>query len=313
MPCYTPLTGTVVGVRADNGKQVIKILPRAKSIPANLPGEYLSLPCGQCTGCRIARSKEWAIRCWHESKQYEKNCFITLTFCTGPSESHQNCNHQISKNLSTLVKSDFQNFMKRLRKEYYGNQKSEVRYFHCGEYGSKLQRPHHHACLFNFDFPDKKLWSVRDGITLYRSESLERIWPFGYSTIGEVTFESAAYVARYVLKKINGPLAPDHYQGRLPEYVTMSRRPGIGRSHVMEFLGDIYPHDYVVLKNGTKARPPKYYDRYFELTDPEEYGRIKKYRVDRAKSDKNNTPERLKIRHEIQKLKAKQLIRSYEQ
>lgn len=302
MPCYTPLTGLVIGERADNGKKVIRVLPRAKVIPQNIPGDFLALPCGQCTGCRIARSKDWAIRCWHESKQYEKNCFLTLTF------NDKNLNSS-----GTLVKADFQNFMKRLRKEFYGSAKGEVRYFHCGEYGDKFQRPHHHACLFNLDFPDKELWDVRDGIPLYRSSILEKLWPYGFSTIGAVTFESAAYVARYVLKKINGPLAPDHYQGRLPEYVTMSRRPGIGRSHIMEFHSDIYPHDFVVLQNGKTARPPKYYDRCFEATNPEEFGKIKKSRVDRAKSDPNNTPDRLKIRHEIQKRRAKLLKRGYEQ
>ena len=100
-----------------------------------------------------------------------------------------------------------------------------VRFFHCGEYGELLYRPHYHACLFGFDFSDKVLWSTRGGVRLYRSKILEKLWTFGFSTIGDVTFESAAYVARYCTKKITGDKADEHYNGRSPEYVTMSRPP----------------------------------------------------------------------------------------
>ena len=109
----------------------------------------------------------------------------------------------------------------------------------CGEYGSDpdqlsgLGRPHFHACLFNLDFKDKEFYSERDGVPLFKSASLSQIWGKGFVTVGEVTFESAAYVARYITKKINGDLADIHYNkvnyltGELqsvePEFTTMSR------------------------------------------------------------------------------------------
>ncbi len=197
----------------------------------------IQLPCGQCSGCRLERSRSWAVRCVHEASLHDENCFITLTFN----------NHYLDP-IGSLDKRTFQLFMKRLRKEIAPG---KVRFFHCGEYGSKMKRPHHHACLFGFDFPDKWLFDTREGVDLYRSPMLERLWPFGFSTIGEVTFESAAYVARYISKKINGELAPAHYArvdhktgemfSILPEYITMSLRPGIAGAWFDKFEGDVFP------------------------------------------------------------------------
>ena len=92
--------------------------------------------------------------------------------------------------------------MKKLRKALGKNGK-RIRFFHCGEYGESTSRPHYHAIIFGYDFPDKKKWRTTDrGDILYRSPLLETLWDKGSSEIGSVTFESAAYVARYSLKKI---------------------------------------------------------------------------------------------------------------
>lgn len=178
MPCYSPLPAFKGPVK-ENGK--ISILWKAPE-----GTEKLDLPCGKCVGCRLNRSRQWAIRCMHEASLYDKNCFITLTY----DDEH------LPKNRGLDV-SHFQNFMKRLRKEYGQG----IRFFHAGEYGSKTRRPHYHALLFNHDFVDKSLIAVRNDHRLYVSPSLQRLWPFGYSSVGDVTFESAAYVARYSLKK----------------------------------------------------------------------------------------------------------------
>lgn len=133
------------------------------------------------------------MRCMHEASQYDRNCFITLTY-----------NSENLPNGSTLVLSHFQNFMKYLRKEYG----PKIRFFHCGEYGEKLQRPHYHALLFNFDFQDKLLKhtgpprgrfsTFKDkSFKTYTSASLDNLWRKGLADIGSLTFESAAYVARY--------------------------------------------------------------------------------------------------------------------
>ena len=83
----------------------------------------------------------------------------------------------------------------------------------CGEYGENRGRPHFHACLFNFDFPDKKVWrKTSQGHPVWRSPSLEALWPYGFSEIGSVTFQSAAYVARYIMKKATGRDAEQVYE-----------------------------------------------------------------------------------------------------
>lgn len=263
---------------------------------------------------------------------HSENSFITLTF----DDEHVN-------KTGTLVKADFQKFMKRLRKKTG----KKIRYFHCGEYGSlckkcglsqiacmqaqrkqlsdphrferTLGRPHHHACLFGYDFQDKVLWTTRDGVRLYRSAELESLWidtetkkSLGYSSIGDVTFESAAYVARYVTKKIFGNRAVAHYGGREPEYTTMSRSDGIGKGWLEKFKDDVYPHDYIIIRGGKKCRPAKYYDRNYELTDPETYAKIKESRKKNAIDNPENTYLRRKVKAEIAHTRAEQLKRGYE-
>ncbi|AKI26868.1 replication protein VP4 [Gokushovirinae Bog1183_53] len=240
----------------------------------------------------------WAVRCVHEASLYENNCFITLTF------SSEYLDSKVS-----LVKSDFQLFMKRLRKKFG----SGIRFYHCGEYGSQGDRPHHHALLFNFDFPDKVLWTVRKKIPLYRSEILEELWPYGFCVIGNVTFESAAYVARYIMKKQTGKDAKEHYNGRLPEYNTMSRRPGIARDWFEKFKTDVYPDDFLVIKNGIKCKPPRYYDKIYGLTNPDGFDIIKQRRDGkRALHASENTPERLSAREQVQLARLQSLKRGYE-
>ena len=149
--------------------------------------------------------------------------------------------------------------MKRLRKTGV-----EARYFHCGEYGDQTGRPHYHACLFGHAFPDREKWAVRKGNPVWRSDELERLWPYGNSEIGSLTFESAAYVARYVTKKVTGRDADSHYErldpstGELvqiePEFATMSRRPGIGSGWFEKFGTDVFPSDEVVV-NGHPSKP----------------------------------------------------------
>ena len=260
MTCYHPLLAY-----RNEGKVVFnKPFPYAKGF---------NLPCGQCIGCRLKYSQEWAVRLMHENQMHEESCFITLTM---------NDEYLLNReNAFSLDKSEFQRFMKRLRKRY-GKQ---IRYFHCGEYGEKNCRPHYHAIIFGMDFEDKEVFQVRDEIRLYTSETLAKLWPHGFVTIGEVTMESCAYVARYVTKKVKGKDAEKHYirwdpltgEGVPiePEYATMSRKPGIGKSWFEKYKADIYPHDYVVV-NKHEIRPPRYYDN---LLAEEELEKIKKKRA----------------------------------
>lgn len=264
MACYRPLRAW----RARRDKHSIVFSPSLGSFD-----HALQLPCGQCIGCRLERSRQWAIRLVHEAQMHERSCFLTLTYAT--------------ENLppgGTLVKSHFQDFMKRLRAKLdYERPGQKVRFFHCGEYGEKGSRPHYHCALFGEDFAfDRQLFRTTPrGDRLYTSPWLEDIWTDGFSTIGELTFESAAYIARYVTKKITGDKKAEHYGDRLPEYTTMSRRPGIGAGFFERFKTDMYPSDQVVLR-GRVMRPPRFYDGLFELTDPDTLAILKAHRKERG-------------------------------
>lgn len=212
-------------------------------------GRIMLLPCRNCMPCRIARSREWAIRCVLESRAFDKNCFITLTYDPV----------FMPKDMS-LHKEDFQRFMKRLRK----NTGLKIRYYMCGEYGELHGRPHFHACLFGYNPDDLYVWSVRNGVRLYRSPFLEKCWPFGFVTVGEVTYESAAYVARYVTKKITGDEAEQHYNGRLPEYNNMSLKPGIGTSYFEKYGEEMYAREFVVIRGNIKCKIPRYFDNIYD-------------------------------------------------
>lgn len=261
----------------------------------------VQIPCGQCIGCRLERSRQWAIRCMHEASLHDDNCFITLTYA----DEHLPPG-------GTLRPRDFQLFMKRLRKKFGPG----IRFFQCGEYGAGLGRPHHHALLFGHDFEDKVYWTQRNGQKYYVSADLMELWPFGWHTIGNVTFESAAYTARYIMKKINGDEAEDHYGEKIPEYITMSRRPGIAKKWYDQFKNDVYPHDYVIIRDGIKCRPPAYYDKLYDLDEEAEISlstlKIKRLKKIRERSEEY-TPRRLQVKEEIQYLKAQKLPRPYEE
>lgn len=283
MACYHPLAAYKLGGQVHFG------------VPISSVAQTLQLPCGQCLGCRLERSRQWATRIMFESQLHDASTFITLTY------SPENL-----PNPPSLDYRHFQLFMKRLRKAL-----GPLRYFAVGEYGADHFRPHFHACLFGTDFPDRQLHSrTRAGHNLYRSATLERAWPFGYSSCAELTFDSAAYVARYSLKKVNGDRAEDHYRwydpdtGEVtqlqPEFARMSLKPGIGGRWFELYSSDVYDgHDYVVV-NGRKCRPPRYFDKLLERTDPDRYAEVKAAREATGKKMAHeNTPERLAVREAV--------------
>jgi hypothetical protein len=248
----------------------------------------LFLPCGQCIGCRLERSRQWAVRCLHESQMHEFSSFITLTY-----------NQEYTG--VGLCYRDFQLFMKRLRRAV-----GPVRFYMCGEYGEEFLRPHFHACLFGVFFHDRVFYrSLDSGSDLYRSALLESLWTYGFSSVGDVTFESAAYVARYITKKITGPAASDHYArvdadgvvtDVVPEFTRMSLKPGIGSTWFEKYGSEVFPRDFVVVR-GVKCKPPRYYDNIVKEVDPKLFAEVE---VDRqAKSlaaEPDSTFERLRVR-----------------
>lgn len=310
MPCYFPLSAWRSKIINESGKRNL-VFKEQDAWQAD-PDGRLEIPCGQCVGCRLERSRQWAMRIMHESTLYIENSYLTLTY--DPDKLPEN---------GTLVKKHFQDFMKRLRKKYLGR---KIRYFHCGEYGDNFRRPHYHAILFNLDFEDKKFLKNFNGNKLYKSETLEKLWSHGFCTIGAVTFESAAYVARYCLKKVTGinakkedEIGLTHYQDLnlttgeivdlVPEYVTMSRRPGIGKPWLDKYHTDIFPNDYCVV-NGKKVGVPKFYENILSDAELKKLKKERKYTA--LKHADNNTSDRLAVREEIAKAKLNLKKRSFE-
>jgi len=212
----------------------------------------------------------------HEASMHPANSFLTLTYAPEHLPDH-----------SSLDRSAVPRFMKRLRKAI----DEPVRYFHCGEYGEQLGRPHYHVCLFGYGFPDRVSSAQSGRHPLYRSSLLGDLWPYGHHQIGQLTFESAAYTARYVTKKVSGEAARHHYtridetSGEVidiePEYATMSNRPGIGHDWFMRYWRDVYPADQVISR-GRPSKPPRYYDQLLERMDPDLYRQVKEARAERA-------------------------------
>lgn len=286
--CYHPITG----YRAPGGK--VKFA--SKGAFSDLP---VTVACGQCIGCRLERSRQWAMRCMHEAQMHDENCFLTLTY------DDESCPEDMSLDVPVLQK-----FMKRYRKKFTGK---TIRYYACGEYGEKFLRPHYHLCVFGHDFDDKELHSIKRDNKFYRSETLEQLWPFGYSIISDLTFQSAAYVARYVMKKVTGKGSEDAYwrgdpeTGECwqvkPEFNCMSKRPGVGYDWYKKYKSDVYPKDYLHV-NGVKSRPPRYYDKLLCIDSEKEIKNLKMRRVRKAgKYASDNTAERLADR-EVVKLAA---------
>lgn len=271
MPCIDPQRGW----RAPGGSVVFNLNQGWRDRP-------VTVNCGRCLGCRKQKATEWGIRCVHEAKQHERNGFVTLTYSpeSVPADG-------------SLRMSDFQGFCKRLRRA-----KGRFRYFHCGEYGAQTFRPHYHALLFGLDQTDfsNPEQTRSEPHPLWRSQELDDIWSHGQCWVGQVNMQTALYVAKYTMKRAvetKGEREDRYYREHLdpvtgevrgyyvkPEYVTMSKKPGIGHDWYEQWKTDVYPSDQVVY-DGRVFRPPRYYDKLLEREDPHELQRVKSKRTDR--------------------------------
>lgn len=187
-----------------------------------------------------------------------------------------------------------------------------------GEYGSQNWRPHYHAILFNWDWTDKRYYKTTgSGEKIYTSELLEKLWPYGYSSTANATFESAAYIARYCMQKRTGEEAKEWYKRTdeegeyqlIPEFNQASRKPGIGGDWLKFYKNDVYTYDYVVV-NGVETNVPKYYDKLLKRSDPDKMRDFKEQREWNGYQTRNdNTAERLRVKEIVAKAKTSQLIR----
>lgn len=302
MPCYKPIQAWRTTENTPNGKKRISF----RSSPTTT--HTITLPCGQCIGCKLTRSFNWAMRCTNHAQLYDQNCFITLTY----SDQHLPWD-------GSLKKSHFQKFIKRLRKQLHP---LKISYYMAGEYGELLSRPHFHACIFNHQFSDREPWKEQEGIITYTSDTLDRLWGNGFSTLSDLTFETAAYAARYCTKKITGQSAEDHYTtthpitgetiSLEPEYNSMSLKPGIGKEWLETYRSDVYPSDYLIRK-GQKVPIPRYYEKLLNLSEDDLIELKIRRNKNAVKHMKDNTPERLAVREQVKKLTMQsKLNRTYE-
>lgn len=257
---------------------------------------WFSVPCGQCIGCRVNKSRDWATRIVHEASLHEQTSFLTLTY------NDENLPDNYSIDPTTL-----QLFNKRLRKAI-----GPFRFFACGEYGEKNYRPHYHMILFGHDFSGTRTpWrKTAKGYVTYRSPLLEKVWTLGHAEIGTVSVASAGYVASYCLKKITGDAAAQHYTRLnpltgelcqvLPEFIRMSTAPGLGSEWLTKFKSDIYPSDFVVIE-GKRRSIPRYYTN--KLTEMEQNLTKHDRKMGAQEHAQNNSDWRLVTREEVQERK----------
>lgn len=252
----------------------------------------------------------------HQASLHSDNSFVTLTYDEDNLPDH-----------GTLKKSHVQDFIKSLRQRI---KPQKISYFLCGEYGDTTERPHYHIALFGYQFPDLALYSSRDNIRCYTSELCDSVWKKGRSIIGTLTYQSAAYIARYTLKKLNGETADGFYQ-RLDlttgeiipvehEFMLCSTRPGIGKDWFKQYSDETFPCDFVVV-DGKKHPVPVYYTRlaknleagnhYPGRTSTPKHKSVKNGRFKKAlKNAANNTPPRLAVREEVKRATLSNLKRN---
>lgn len=261
--------------------------------------EYINLPCRTCVGCRSDNAKMWALRAYHELTCHKRNCFITLTY---NNESKYAIEDPLC--LYSLRYKHFQNFMKRLRKEFPDE---HIGYIVSGEYGCKDGRSHWHAILFGFDFPDKKEIYRSKGFPHYKSETLERLWsiydrdsdiyfPIGFVDLCDVDYDCCSYVAQYVFKKLDNLKAhpiidydedgePIYLEDKAPPIVRTSKNPAIGLTWFNKYGDNAVEKGFCVNPKTkcSKVKTPAYYYSKFEQRRPDDYKKLNDERTEKMK------------------------------
>lgn len=291
--CYHPLKAIDFGVAdLETGKHSIKVVKGEYSADevCKFPGaKFIPLPCGRCIGCRLKYSRDWADRCMLESTYYKNNIFLTLTY----DDSHlPECLE--GSPVHPLSKRDIQLFIKRLRKEFPDE---HIRYFACGEYGSKSMRPHYHLLLFNINLTDLEFHhrDIKSNNLYYVSDTISRCWypecerdlpsskrsTNGFHLISDVTWETCAYTARYIMKKQKGRNSSiyDDYNFP-PEFTLMSRKPGIGNNFYQDHNDIVVKPFYLPTKSGHREiKSNRYFDKLFDIDYPNDLEFIKEDRL----------------------------------
>ncbi len=309
MACYSPLKGYKD--------------PVSGGLTFKKTSTKLTVACGQCLGCRVDHRAMWAIRIVQESHMHidnHGNSWLTLTYRdASAANAEQFKRRQYIPQDFSLRPSDVSKFIRSLRKSI----DHKIRYFYCGEYG-ELGRPHYHMCLFNHRFDDLEMFKDDEGIYTYTSASLEKHWPHGFSTVSDLNYQTAAYTAGYIMEKINGNRAADHYlrcdeNGEaywlMPEFIRMStgrKYPcGIGAGFYEKFASDFFPADTSPVPGyGTVRQVPRYYQNILEMQNPGMLEDVKNLReVFMASHRDDYTPERLLDKYKCARAKQKRQTR----
>lgn len=323
MPCYHPLKAFQIGF-TDTGKKKLKVTSyEVESVFQISPGsawycsgsrsnsgsfksvsQFIEIGCGQCVGCRLERSRQWANRCLLELEYHDSAYFVTLTYNDDfvPVSYYGDPETGEAQPSLTLRKRDFQLFMKRLRKAF---PRDKIRFFSCGEYGPQTFRPHYHAIIYGLHLTDLiPFGRSSQGFQYYTSQSLQNVWsrrdapvqkgsvtpltadapfwtPFGHVLVANVTWETCAYTARYVMKKLNGPEALFYSNFNIePPFSLMSTHPGIARQWYDDHP-DLYDYEYISVSTptgGKKFKPPRYYDKLYDAEFPDKMTELKRTR-----------------------------------
>lgn len=260
------------------------------------------IPCQHCFNCKINKSKMWAVRCLFESYVHNYNYFITLTY----DDEHLNFkdNNLIDltgeiRTCPTLVKSDVQKFIKRLRKKGY-----QFKYFLSGEYGDKTKRPHYHMLMFS----DTKINDLvylsknKDNDFYFNSNQIRSIWKHGNIVIANFSPKTAAYTARYTLKKLYGDEKKSlmEFRSLEPEFMLCSKKPPIGWTYFYENKDNFLKTDTLVYWQDAKLQKLKIPNSFLLKFNNLDVEQIKFKRKKAAQVSFNNF---LKVNKELDYLK----------
>lgn len=233
---------------------------------------WIPTPCGRCPPCKKRRVDGWVFRLLQEDRRSSSAYFVTLTY--------ENAHVPISPNgFMTLDKKEFPKYMKRLRKLCPG---VNLKYYACGEYGSKNHRPHYHAIIFNV--PKKELlfdaWHL-DGSAL------------GDIHVGDCSGDSIAYCMKYIDKR-----TPKFHErdDRVPEFSLMSK--GLGSNYITPTIEKYHNADlsrmFLTLDGGHKIALPRYYrNRLYDEDSRSEQGYLAELAAGKINSDNYDTFIRL--------------------
>lgn len=326
MPCFHPMKGFQIGLTR-NGKPDYKRVPFTAQSVQRVNGtwrasserwyergadrivtDYIVMPCGQCIGCRMDKSREWADRLVLELQYHDSAYFVTFTYNNKHVPRRWYADPETGEAFESysLEKRAIQLLMKRIRRTFPND---NIRYYCCGEYGGKTFRPHYHMIIFGLHLDDLQFYKKSElGDTYWTSPKLSSCWTdpddkedsYGYVVVAPVTWETCAYVGRYVTKKLTGKLAGFYdVHNIIPEFSLMSRKPGIGRAYYDDHP-NLYDYKWINVSlpsGGRKIRPPRYYDRLYDLDNPAEFAEIK--------------ANRQKMAEDLVKLKLEQTDLSY--